>query len=174
MPRLKGSSEVLENRRHRALALLDVGRTLGEVSRLIGCAASSVMRWRDARRRGGAKALKVRLSSGRPPKLAPKKRHTIIRLLLQGAMAHGYATELWTTARIADVIHRRFGVRYHRAHVGRLMHGIGWSHQKPERRAIERDEEAIRRWKRQVWPRVKKTPDGWAPTSYSATNRGSS
>jgi transposase len=89
-------------------------------------------------------------------------------------MAHGYRTELWTTQRIADLIERRFGVKYHRNHVGKLLHQIGWSHQKPERRAIERDEVAIAEWKRSVWPRVKKTLHGWKPISSSSTNRASS
>jgi transposase len=90
-----------------------------------------------------------------------------VKLLLKGPMAHGYRTNLWTTARIAELIEREFGVSYHRDHIGRLMHSLKWSHQKPERRALERDEEAIERWKQQGWPRVKKTPNGWAPTSCS-------
>ena len=58
-------------------------------------------------------------------------------------MSHGYRTELWTTLRIAELIERRFGVRYHRNHVGKLLHQLRWSPQKPETRAMERDEEAI-------------------------------
>ena len=84
---------------------------------------------------------------------------------------HGYRTELWTTLRIAELIRRHMGIVYHRNHVGKLLHELGWSPQKPERRAIERDEEAIARWKRTVWPRVKKTPRGWGPISVSSTNR---
>jgi transposase len=98
----------------------------------------------------------------------------LIKLLLRGAIAHGYTTEIWTTARIAEVIEEYFGVTYHRDHVGRLMHGLGWSAQTPERRAVERNDEAIRRWKKKRWPRVKKTLQGWVPTSSSSTNRGSS
>jgi len=174
MPRPKGSSDLLEHRRHRALALLDEGRTLNEIGRLIDCAPSSVMRWRDRRRRGGAKALKVRSSPGRPAKLTTVQRRRLIALLLQGAMAHGYRTDLWTTARIAEIIEERFGVTYHRDHIGRLMQRLGWSHQKPERRALERDDAAIKRWKRKTWPQVKKTPQGWAPISSSSTNPDSS
>jgi transposase len=88
----------------------------------------------------------------------------LLRLLLRGARAHGYRTNLWTTARIAEVIQRAFGVQYHRDHVGRLMHSLQWSPQKPERRALERDERAIEGWKRKDWPRIKKTLRGWAPT----------
>ena len=140
MPRLKGSADLLEDRRKRALALLDSGESLNEVGRRIGCNPSSVMRWRDARRRGGAKALRVRFSPGRPLKLDRTQRRRLVSLLLQGPMMHGYRTNLWTTARIAELIRSRFGIRHHRDHVGRLMHSLNWSPQKPERRALERDD----------------------------------
>jgi transposase len=160
MPRLKGSADLLEDRRKRALALLDSGYSLNEVGRRIGCNPSSVMRWRDARRRGGAKALRVRFSPGRPLKLDRAQRRRLVNLLLQGPMMHGYRTNLWTTARIAELIRNQFGIQYHRDHVGRLMHGL----QKTERRALERDEIAIARWQQKDWPRIKKTLRGWVPT----------
>lgn len=172
--RPRGSAGELERRRRRALELLDEGHSLNEVGRIVGCAASSVMRWRNARKKGGERALKVKSSPGRPPRLGPRQRRELVRLLLQGAMAHGYRTELWTTARIAELIEKKFGVHYHRDHVGRLMHSLNWSHQKPTRRATERKEEEIERWKREEWPRVKKTLHGWVPTSSSPTNPGSS
>jgi transposase len=173
VPRPRGSPDLLADRRRRALALLKSGLSLNEVARRISCVASSVMRWRDAWRRRGEDALKVGSSPGRPAKLKAIQQRRLVRLLLKGPLVHGYRTNLWTTARIAEVISREFGVTYHRDHVGRLMHGLGWSHQKPETRATERDEEAIDRWKREDWPRVKKTLRGWAPTSSSPTNPGS-
>jgi len=151
MPRPRGSADLLEDRRKRALALLDRGYSLNEVGRRIGCAAVSVMRWRDARHRGGAQALKVRFSPGRPWKLEKAARQRLVRLLLQGATAHGWRTNLWTTARIAELVRREFGVEYHRDHIGRLLHSLGWSVQKPERRALERDEQAIKRWKQKAF-----------------------
>ena len=163
MPRLKGSADLLEDRRQRALALLRTGLSFNEVGRRIQCAASSVMRWFEAWRRGGETALKVRSSPGRPVKLKPAQQRRLVRLLLKGPLARGYRTNLWTTARIAELIQQEFGIRYHRDHIGRLMHGLHWSHQKPETRAIARDEEAIARWKQKDWPRVKKPPRGWAP-----------
>ncbi len=90
-----------------------------------------------------------------------------MRILLRGAIANGYRTELWTTQRIADVLERNFEIRFHRSHVARLMHRLKWSHQKPDRRALERDEEAIECWKKKEWPRLKKTPRGWMPISSS-------
>jgi transposase len=152
------------------LALLKSGLSLNEAARRIECAASSVMRWYNAWRRRGAKALQVGSSSGRPPKLKPEQRRRLLRLLLKGPLAHGFNTNVWTTLRIKELIRREFGVSYHRDHVGRLMHSLNWSHQKPEKRAIEQDEEEIERWKRTKWPRVQKTLRGWAPTSSSPAN----
>jgi transposase len=147
----------LEYRRHHALELLDEGRSLHEVAGLVGCAPSSVMRWRDAREAGGEGALKVKPASGRPPKLTEKQKRSLEKILLKGPIASGYRTDLWTTARVAQVIERRFGVHYHRDHVGRLLGQMGWSHQKPERRASQRDEDRIADWVKNDWPRVKKT-----------------
>jgi transposase len=138
--------------------------SLHEIARRIGCHASSVLRWRDALRSGGPEALKAKPASGRPSKLTTAQKARLVPLLTQGAMLHGYRTELWTTLRIAELIHRRFRVRYHRNHVGKLLRQLHWSPQKPDGRAIERDEGAIEAWKRNVWPAVKKTPHGWRPT----------
>ena len=173
VPRPKGSADLLSDRRRRALALLKLGLSLNEVARRIQCAASSVRRWQDAWRRRGAEALKVGASPGRPPKLKAAQQHRLLRVLLKGPLAHGYNTNVWTTARIAAVIRREFGVRYHRDHVGRLMHSLDWSHPKPEKRAVERNEAAIENWKKKDWPRVKKTLRGWVPISSSPTNPGS-
>ena len=165
--RVPGSAGVLESRRRRALALVHQGLSLNAAARRIGCAASSVMRWLRAFRRHGSDGLKVQRASGRPRRLSSRNRQRLLQQLLRGPMAHGYPTDLWTTQRIAEVIERRYRVRYHRNHVSRLLAQCGWSCQKPERRARERDEQAIARWKRTTWPRAKKTPFGWGPTSPS-------
>jgi transposase len=129
------------------------------------------MRWRDARRHGGPEALQVRFSPGRPLKLAASQRKRLVRLLLKGPMAAGYRTNLWTTARIAKLVENEFGVIYHPDHIGRLLHSLGWTPQKPERRALERDEEEIERWKQKEWPRIKKTLRGWVPILSLQTNQ---
>ncbi len=171
--RPKGSAEVLADRRRRALALVDEGLSLNDVARQIGCEASSVMRWRDRREERGNAVYEVGASPGRPPKLSVPQKKRLVKLLLKGPMAHGHRTDLWTCDRVARLIRREFRVRYHRNHVARLLRQLGWSYQKPERRALERDEEAIDRWKRKNWPRVKKTLRGWVPTSSSSTSRAS-
>lgn len=162
-----GSPKLLEKRRRNAMALLDSGLSLNEVARRVGCDASSVMRWRDRRDRRdkhGEQGLRPAPVPGRPAKLSARQKKRLVSILLKGAMANGYKTELWTTARIAEVIELHFGITYHRDHIGRLMASLGWSHQKPEKRALQRDEKAIEEWKLKEWPRIKKTPRGWAPT----------
>lgn len=159
-----GSPQLLEERRRKVVTFLKQKLSLHEIGRRLGCHASSVLRWRNALRSGGPKALKAKPAPGRPPKLTPAQKARLVPLLAQGAMSHGYRTELWTTLRIAELIQRRFRVRYHRHHVGKLLHQLHWSPQKPEGRALERDERAIEAWKRGVWPAVKKTPRGWQPT----------
>ncbi len=171
--RPKGAPKELEARRVVASSLLGEGWSLISIARTLGCHPSSVMHWRDALRERGEAGLKAKPVPGRPPKLKPGEMSRLVRVLVDGAMARGYRTEVWTTRRIADVIEVEFGVRYHRDHVGRLLHRLDWSFQKPERRALQRNEGEIERWKQEEWPRIKKGLRGWAPTSYSLTNRGS-
>lgn len=172
--RPRGSPKSLEERRHKVIALLEQDLSLHEIARRLGCHPSSVLRWRDAWQARGSEALKAKPAPGRPARLTTRQKTQLVRLLTQGALSHGYRTDLWTTQRIANLIESRLGIRYHRNHVGKLLHQLGWSHQKPERRAVERDESAIQEWKRSVWPQVKKTPPGWRPISSLSTNRASS
>ena len=167
-----GSPQLLEKRRRKAMELLDSGMGLRQVARKLGCHGSAVMRWRNVRDRQGDQGLCARPAPGRPPKLTDAQKRRLVRILLRGAIANGYHTELWTTARIAEVIDRTFGVRYHRDHIGRLMTTLGWSCQKPRKRALERDDAAIEHWKRHEWPRIKKTLRGWAPIWCSSTSPG--
>lgn len=172
--RPKGSAAVLAARRRRALEFLDEGLSLNEVARRIGCQASSVMRWRDRRDQVGEKVYEVGASPGRPPKLSLAQKRRLVRWIAKGPLTHGYTTDIWTCDHVRRLIWREFRVRYHRDHVGRLLHQLGFSVQKPERRALERDEERIGRWKQTRWPQVKKTQRAGKRTSSSSTSRGSS
>ena len=172
--RTKGSAAELERRRRQAVALLNQGLKGAQVARALGVSGAAVTRWKQAYEERGEAGLAAKPHPGGQPRLTVAQRERLAKFLLQGPRRHGYRTELWTTQRIAALIERRLGVRYHRNHVGKLLHQLGWSHQKPERRALERDEAAIAEWKRSVWPRVKKTPQGWQPISSLSTNRASS
>lgn len=122
-----GAARLLEHRSRQAIVLLDSGISLDEVALRLNCHATSVMRWRDARRAGRDAGLKPKPTPGRPAKLTDKQHDRLVRLLPKGAMAHGYRTALWTTARIADLIEEKFAVRYHRNHIGRLLSSLGWT-----------------------------------------------
>lgn len=138
------------------MVLLGEGHSLSAVARRVGAAVSAVWYWRDAVRRRGVDGLKPKPVPGRPRKLTPQQRKRLPRVLLRGARAYGYRTDLWTLPRIAEVIAQEFRVHYHPAHVSRVLAECGWSCQKPERRAIERDEKAIAHWKRYKWAAIKK------------------
>ena len=156
--RPKGSSAQLEQRRRDALAMLRRGVTPAAVARALRVSLVSVGRWRRAADEGGgSKALAARPVPGRPPKLTAAQRRRLLDLLRQGPARHGFRTDLWTLGRVAEVIERRFGVRYHPSQVWRILSDLGWSCQKPQCRARERDEAAIDRWRRAAWPRIKKT-----------------
>lgn len=151
-----GSSTDLEVRRRRAVALLDTGLGVREVARQIGCSPASVSRWQAEVRARGPDGLRPKPAPGRPPRLTARQRAKLLKLLLRGATAHGFRTDLWTLPRVATVIARTFGISYHPAHVWKLLRAEGWSCQKPERRAKERDEAAIQRWRTERWPHIKK------------------
>jgi transposase len=116
----------------------------------------SVGRWRKAARKGGVKSLAAKPVAGRPLKLSVQRRQKLLELLRQGPTHHGFGTELWTLERVAAVIERRFDICYHPSQVWRILRQLGWSCQKPQCRARERDEAAITRWRRVHWPRIKK------------------
>ena len=151
-----GTPEQLEQRRRRAIAQVKAGHTLSTVARQFSASVSSVHRWWQAYTRAGVRGLRPKPIPGRPSRLSAVQKQRLVTLLGRGPLRAGYRTDLWTLPRVAGVIRQHFGVRYHPAHVGKLLTGLGWSCQKPERRAVERDEPAIARWTRTAWPRIKK------------------
>jgi len=104
----------------------------------------------------GDEGLDPKPNAGSKPRLSPKEQERLAKYLLRGPRAHGYKTELWTLGRITEVIEDRFGVSYDPSAVWRLLRRMGWSSQKPERRAREQDEEAVARWREVEWPRIKR------------------
>lgn len=154
----------MERRRRRAAALLESGLSLQAVARRVGASVSSVFRWKVAIAAGGDAALSAKPVPGRRRKLGDAERERLLKLLLKGALAYGFPNDLWTLKRIASVIRKEFGVKYHPNHVWRLLRGLGWSCQVPERRAVQRDEKAIAHWKRYKWPHIKKRRTTWGPS----------
>ncbi|MCA1553333.1 MAG: winged helix-turn-helix domain-containing protein [Chloroflexi bacterium] len=149
-----GTSEQLARRRARALTLLGDGHSPAQVAKRVGATSQSVCRWRrDAKR---LEQPPQRVGLGRPSRLSDRQLRRLESALKRGACAYGYADDYWTLDRIAHVLWQLFGVRYRPSGVWYLLQRLGWSCQKPQRRALSRDEEAIAHWKRYVWPQIKK------------------
>ena len=161
----------LERRRLRAGRLLLKGMAQVEVAKHLGVAKSTVSGWAKRLEAGGLDALRSERALGRPAGLEATQRSELVRALKQGAMAHGFPTELWTLPRVGRLIEERFGLRYSEPHVWRILRQLGFSPQRPSKRALERDENAIRQWKRKRWPTLKKTPKNKGEPSSSSTNR---
>ncbi len=166
-----GSPKTLERPRRRAIALLAQGLTLSQVARRVQASVGSVYQWRQAWRTGGEEALAPKPVPGRPRTLTAQQGEQLVHILSQGARAHGFANELWTLRRIAAVMRVHFGVRYHPSHVWKVLRGLGWSCQVPERRAIQRDEQAMAQWKRYQWPAIQKSPTTWRPSGVPRRER---
>lgn len=154
--RPQGTPQQLEKRRRHAIQLLQDGVHLSAVARFPAASQSSYSRWAHAYEEHGMTGLRLIPIPGRPTRLSPGQKATLVSLLLQGPLAHGYRTELWTLQRIARPIWTRFRIRYHPNHVWRVLRGVDWSAQKPERRALQRDDAAIAHWKRHRWPHIRK------------------
>ena len=149
--------EGLEKRRKDAARMFKAGTRQAEVARLLGVSRQSVSRWYKDWEKAGAKALKAAGRAGRKPKLGIGDLNKIDIALRKGARANGFNTDLWTLRRVAKVIEVTTGVHYHQGHVWRILrHSMGWSLQRPAKRAKERNEEAVKVWVSQRWPELKK------------------
>jgi transposase len=147
----------MEQRRMRAADLFEQGVIPAEIARQIGVGHQRVSEWRTVWRQAGRAGLRAAGRAGRLPKLSRDQLVQVEAELAQGPEANGYATDLWTLARVADVIERVTGVAYHPHHVWRILREqLGWSWQRPARRATERNDEAIATWVKRRWPAVKK------------------
>ena len=159
----------LEQRRREAAELLRQGVHPAEVARRVRAHRQSVGRWAKQLEDGGVRALKRAGRAGRKARLRPEDLRRIERGLKRGPQALGYESGLWTSARVAHLIEKECGVRYHAGHAWRILRQLGWSCQRPTGRALERDEDKIRRWKQERWPELKKRPKTRAARSSSST-----
>jgi transposase len=161
-------------RRERAAELFAQGRTQAEVARELDVSRQSASRWHAGWQATGTTRLQSRGPTGRRPKIPDSALAGIEQALLEGALAHGFATDVWTLERIAVLIQGLTGVPLSNPSVWRLLRGrLGWTVQRPARQAKERDGEAVQHWVAHEWPRIKKGPARNRPGSSSSTNRAS-
>jgi transposase len=170
-PAAQRERDRLEARRLRAAELFAAGVRQAEVARQLEVSAQAVSVWHAHWRAGGPEAWHRRGPGGPAPRLSDAQLATVEQTLLKGAGANGFTGELWTLERIALVIERLTGVRYHPAWVWALLHHrLGWSVQRPRRRAAERDQAAVDRWVKQRWPQILQPPNDAEPGWSSSTS----
>ncbi len=161
--------DALEKRRFQAIRLLDEGLNQTDIAHRLKVSRSTVVRWVSQYRHQGREALRKAGRSGRKPRLDAAQCQRLEERLRLGPERLGYETPLWTCPRVADLIEREFGIRYHAGHVWKVLVNLGWSPQRPTGKARERNEETIQTWRKKVWPGIKKKPAGKGARSSSST-----
>jgi transposase len=156
-----------EVRRLQAWTLKQRGWRQRQIAEALGVSEGAVSQWMARAREGGVDALRRKPPPGASRRLSPEQLTRLPALLQRGAEAFGFRGQLWTRARVAVVIRFEFGVSYHPVHVGRLLKAIRWSPQKPARRARQRNEAAIRRWRAETWPAIKRGRRSSSKPSFS-------
>jgi transposase len=159
-----------QRKRVRAARMLQAGKPVAQIASAVDVARQTVYTWKRVLDERGIDGLRSMVDVGRPGQLSTEDFKWLGTALRQGAQAHGFGTELWTLKRVGALIKRQFGVEFSDVHVWRLLGSMGFSSQKPERRAIERDEQAVRNWKRKTWPALKKKRSESEDSSSSSTN----
>jgi transposase len=149
------SPKAARQRRLQAARLFAQGLSQAEIARRLGVSRQTASRWHARWRTGGRAGLAGPGRWGRPSRLSDRDWQRVEQALLAGAEAHGFDTDLWTLPRVAEVIWRLTGVSYHPGHVWWLLRRHHWSPQRPARRAAERDDAEVARWRAEEWPRIK-------------------
>jgi transposase len=172
--RARRDFEALKARRTAAADMFARGQRQAEAAAKLRVSAQTASRWYQTWSAEGRAGLVGAGRAGRPPKLSDEQLAEVEAALLAGPKANGFPTEMWTLARVADLIEKVTGIRYGTTQTWTILRErLGWSRQRPARRAMERDEEAIARWVKEDWPRIKKAPGAAAPGSSSRTKAGS-
>ena len=153
----KLTREQQAERRQEGIRLLEKGQSQAEIARQLGVSPAAVCVWRRKLKKYGQESLAMQKATGRPPSLTKADKAELEKILKAGAIAAGFESERWTQKRVRQVIEQKFGVHYHGNYISRLLHDMGWSVQKPETRAMERDEELIPAWLSKDWARIKKS-----------------
>jgi transposase len=160
-----------QRKRVKAARLLQAGKPAAQVASEVGVARQTVYTWKRVIDESGVDGLRAMVDVGRPGQLSADDFVWLGAALREGAQAHGFGTELWTLKRVGALIKRQFDIKFSDVHVWRLLGGMGFSSQKPERRAIERNDDTVRAWKRKALPALKKKLSAREESSSSSTKR---
>lgn len=168
---MEGKLTEAQRKRVRAARMLQAGKPVAQIASAVSVARQTVYTWKRVLDERGIDGLRSMVDVGRPGQLSAADFKWLDTALRQGAQAHGFGTELWTLKRVGALIKRQFGIAFSDVHVWRLLGSMGFSSQKPERRALERNEHAVRDWKRKTLPALKKKRSESEESLSSSTNR---
>lgn len=171
--RRHGSPQELERVRREAVALVAQGVSPAQIAAALDRSVRSVQRWIAVVKKGGVDALAATPHAGAKPKLSARQREWLLGQLLKGARAHGYQTEFWTAPRVQQLIRERYGVEYHVNYVPTLLKALGFTRQRPARKAREQEDGVVEQWRHRDWPRIKKKLGASGQRSYSGTKAAS-
>jgi len=168
--RTPGTAAELERRRFLAIERLDEGYTAQEVSDILGVRLRTVYAWKAAYQKHGAQGLRAKPPPGRPRKLTPRQERTVLTWFLKNPRSFGFATDLWTAKRVAEVIQRKWQVEFNWRYLNGWLAARDITPQKPQRVAREGDPKAIERWRTHDWRRLKNGRNASGPPLFSSTN----
>jgi len=163
MGRPRGKIRQLEERRQLAVDMVTKGIPAANVARSFKIHERTIHKWLSAYRKDGIAGLAVRVSTGRKKKLTIKQQSRLQKIIVAGAVKAGFDNEIWTSKRVLEVIKKEFGVEYHANHLPKLLRGLGFTPQRPQREAVEKDKKQIENWIRFEWKRIKKKPSNPKP-----------
>ena len=155
--RKHGSPQELERKRFKVVELHREGMSSRDIAKALEVSVRSIQSWVRQAALQGIEALRAKPHPGRTPRLTARQIEQLRKLLVKGATANGFATELWTGPRVAQLIERKFQVKYQHQYLPELLRKLKFSYQKPERQARQRDNAAVAEWVRKDWKRIKKT-----------------
>lgn len=154
--RSKGSASELEATRRRAVARVLAGQTQASVAKAFGVHTATLVKWMARHRAAGEAGLAAQPTPGRPRFLSDEQDAQVRSWLTRKPTDHGFRTDLWTATRVAELIDRNFGVRFHPNYLREWLTKRGYSPQRPAKRARQRNDATIAGWVKNDWPRIQK------------------
>ena len=159
MARTPGSAEENDRKRRRAVEIVfKEKKTQTEAAKEVGVTLRAVQKWVSLYRKHGVAGIRSKKATGRPTKITSIQLKQLSKILLKGAKSAGFSNDLWTSKRILKIIKDKFGITYHHNYIPRLLGALGWSVQRPQREAVEKDRKEIGKWIKTEWVRIKKKP----------------
>lgn len=164
--------DVLEHLRIQAIRLWKKGKTVEEISDFFGVTLGAIYKWIKIYKLKGLKALKRRKAPGAMPKLSKEELKKLLKVLTKSPDEYGYGTQLWDCKKVGKIIQDKFNKKIHNTNIWRLLKKLGFSYQKPEKIALQKDSKKVKMWIKQEWPKIKEHARRWQAIVYFLDESG--